>query len=213
MSASLSACDKTPQSQKTVLKFQESGKLFGALVAPEDFDAAYQGDYFQLPSRWNMQTHPEINGSYEVASFRVKLNFPAYDPDLSFHMISPHSAWQIYVDGQLIHRNGAPSTEPKTAKAHWYCTWPIFLSLYYVVTMDILLTIGLFHLIIYIADRKHRKTALYTCGFSSFAWWLSTEFLEQFHTFTSTSQTRSIGQIYGYPILACLFPPPYIYCF
>ncbi len=215
MSASLSACDTTPQSPKpsaqkgnflatdwvfkTKNGLEVSGEwevIWGKLVAPEDFDAAYQGDYFQLPNRWNMQTRPEIDGSYGAATFRVKLNLPAYGPDLSFHMISPHSAWQIYVDGQAVHRNGVPSTDPNTFRPHYATSlfpakdgqstvvlhvanfshayggpghpltvWDAqnlrktldFLSLYYVVTMGILLTIGLFHLIIYIADRKHRE--------------------------------------------------------
>lgn len=170
--------------------------IWGQLVAPKDFDTAYTGDLFRIPGRWNNVGDPEMNEAYGVATFRAKLDLPDYDKELSFHLISPHSAWRLYANGFFIGGNGIVSDEPGTHRAHYtsriFPAYPnkselvlqvsnyshafggpghpptiwdsqtLFktlglLSLYYSLVLGVLFTIGMFHLIFYLADKKHRE--------------------------------------------------------
>lgn len=170
--------------------------IWGKLVAPKDFEAQYEGDVFHIPARWNNVDHPAMNGSYGVATFRAKIELPDYDKELSFHQISPHSAWKLYADGIPIGSNGIVSDQPGEHRSHYtsriFPAYPGkselvlqisnfshafggpghpptiwdsqqlfrtlgFLSLYYVLVFGILLAIGIFHLIFYLADRNHRE--------------------------------------------------------
>ena len=170
--------------------------IWGKLVAPKDFDQEYQGDFFKIPGRWNNVDNPEMNGAYGVATFRAKLDIPNYDKELSFHLISPHSAWQLYANGYYIGGNGTVSDQPGKHNAQYtsriFPAYPgeseivlqisnyshafggpghpptiwdsqsLFqtlglLSLYYALVLGVLFTIGMFHLIFYLADRRHRE--------------------------------------------------------
>ncbi|MEO9599363.1 ATP-binding protein [Parasphingorhabdus sp.] len=170
--------------------------IWGKLVSPGKFDAEYRGDYFSIPNRWNAVDHPAMNGAYGAATFRARLDLPDYEKDLSFHQISPHSAWRIYANGFLIGGNGTVSELPGEHQPHYtsrvfsaypgkseiilqvanythafggpghpltiWDTQSLFrtlglLSLYYVVVLGVLLAIGVFHLIFYLADRRHRE--------------------------------------------------------
>ena len=177
--------------------------IWGELVDPADFDAAYQGDYFHIPGRWNVKaanSNPRhlaaIDRSYGVASFRAKLVLPEHQKALSFFLISPHASWQLFVDGKRVGGNGIVSKDKEVFRAnytsrvlaakggestlvlqvanythayggpgHAITMWDArnlrktldFLSLYYILTLGILFTIGMFHLIVYLADRRHRE--------------------------------------------------------
>ncbi|MEP2990296.1 MAG: ATP-binding protein [Parasphingorhabdus sp.] len=170
--------------------------IWGKLVAPRDFDSQYEGDLFRIPQRWNNVDHPRMNGAYGVATFRTKLDLPDYDKELSFHQISPHSAWKLYANGIPIGGNGTVSAQPGNHRSHYtsriFPAYPGkselvlqvsnfshayggpghpptiwdsqqlfrtlgFLSLYYALVLGILLAIGIFHLIFYLADRNHRE--------------------------------------------------------
>lgn len=170
--------------------------IWGKLVAPKDFDAHYEGDLFRIPGRWNNVDHPAMNGPYGVATFRARLDLPDYGNELSFHQISPHSAWKLYANGIPIGSNGTVSDQPGKHRSHYtsriFPAYPGkselvlqvsnfshafggpghpptiwdsqqlfrtlgFLSLYYAVVLGILLAIGIFHLIFYLADRNHRE--------------------------------------------------------
>lgn len=169
--------------------------IWGKLVDPEKFENEYEGDVFYIPSRWNDVDHPSMNGAFGVATFRVKLDLPEYGQPLSFHQISPHSAWRLFANGKQISANGKVSDQPGEHRSHY--TSRIFpansgkselvlqvsnfshahggpghpptiwvtqtllrtlgsLSLYYALVLGILLSIGIFHLIFYLADRNHR---------------------------------------------------------
>ncbi len=170
--------------------------IWGKLVSPEHFDDQYEGDLFRIPQRWNNVDHPRMNGAHGVATFRAKLDLPRYERDLSFHQISPHSAWKLYVNGIPIGGNGTVSEQPGNHRSHYtsriFPAYPGkselvlqvsnfshayggpghpptiwdsqqlfrtlgFLSLYYALVLGILLAIGIFHLIFYLADRNHRE--------------------------------------------------------
>jgi len=170
--------------------------IWGKLIAPRDFDAHYEGDLFRIPGRWNNVDNPAMNGSYGVATFRAKLNLPTYEKELSFHQISPHSAWKLFSNGIPIGSNGTVSDQPGKHRSHYtsriFPAYPGqselvlqvsnfthafggpghpptiwdsqqlfrtlgFLSLYYALVFGILLAIGIFHLIFYLADRNHRE--------------------------------------------------------
>lgn len=170
--------------------------IWGKLVSPDKFDDRYEGDLFRIPQRWNNVDHPRMNGAHGVATFRAKLDLPKYDKELSFHQISPHSAWKLYVNGIPIGGNGKVSEQPGNHRSHYtsriFSAYPGkselvlhvsnfshafggpghpptiwdsqqlfrtlgFLSLYYVLVLGILLAIGIFHLIFYLADRNHRE--------------------------------------------------------
>ncbi|WP_417622010.1 ATP-binding protein [Parasphingorhabdus sp.] len=170
--------------------------IWGKLVAPQDFDKEYKGALFHIPGRWNKVDHPRMNGAYGVATFRAKLDLPDYGKELSFHQISPHSAWKLYANGIPIGANGIVSDQPGRHRSHYtsriFPAYPGkselvlqisnfshafggpghpptiwdsqqlfrtlgFLSLYYVLVLGVLLAIGIFHLIFYLADRNHRE--------------------------------------------------------
>ncbi|GAB5488856.1 MAG: hypothetical protein Pars2KO_24260 [Parasphingorhabdus sp.] len=170
--------------------------IWGKLVSPQDFDKHYEGDLFRIPQRWNNVDHPRMNGAYGIATFRAKLDLPDYEKELSFHQISPHSAWKLFGNGIPIGANGTVSDQPGNHRSHYtsrvFPAYPGkselvlqisnfshayggpghpptiwdsqqlfrtlgFLSLYYALVLGILLAIGIFHLIFYLADRSHRE--------------------------------------------------------
>lgn len=170
--------------------------IWGRLVAPKDFDREFEGNLFRIPGRWNNVDHPLMNGAYGVATFRATLDLPDYEKELSFHQISPHSAWRLYANGIPIGSNGTVSDQPGKHRSHYtsriFPAYPgkselvlhisnfshafggpghpptiwdsqeLFrtlgsLSLYYALVLGILLAIGLFHLIFYLADRDHQE--------------------------------------------------------
>ena len=172
--------------------------VWGQLVGPEQFDQAYGGEHFMLPARWNGVEAPGINGSFGTATFRVKLDLPNYDRELSYHLIAPHAAYRVYIDGILVVNNGTISETKQGFQAnyvsrsfkgtagqstvvmqvanfkhayggpgHALTLWDgqrldkflDSLSLTYGLVAGIMFTIGLFHLILYLADRKDRKNS------------------------------------------------------
>ncbi|MBL4596426.1 MAG: hypothetical protein JKX99_07590 [Robiginitomaculum sp.] len=86
--------------------------VWGQLVAPEDFSKLYKGEYFTLPSRWNNIRKPGLKGSMGVATFRARLKLPSYNRGVAYHLIAPHAAYRIYIDGVLIVSNGTVSEMP-----------------------------------------------------------------------------------------------------
>lgn len=170
--------------------------IWGELASPAQFDSLYKGDYFNLPSNWNQVKNPNMNGAYGVATFRLKLNLPAYDKPLSFHIVSPNSAWQFFLDGQLLGGNGIVSKDLEQIKSHYISRifsavdgqseivlqvannshafggaeyaieiWDAaqhkqrldFMSLLFSIASGILFSIGLIHMVFYLADRRHRE--------------------------------------------------------
>ncbi|MEP3891641.1 MAG: hypothetical protein ABJN69_14370 [Hellea sp.] len=83
--------------------------IWGEPVPPETFDARYQGELFSLPGRWNKVDRPGMDGPFGSATFRSTLALPTYNRDLSYHLIAPHSAYTVYIDGVLALRNGPVS--------------------------------------------------------------------------------------------------------
>lgn len=172
--------------------------IWGKLVAPEEFDSVYNGNYFSLPARWNDVDQPGITGSFGSATFRAKIDLPSYNRDVSYHLIAPHSAYAVYINGDLVLQNGRVSETPDGFKAsyvsrvfpgdsgtseivlhvsnfghayggpgHVLTLWDsqrlaLFtdkLSLVYGIVMGIMFTIGLFHLILFLADRRDLKNS------------------------------------------------------
>lgn len=167
--------------------------VWGELVEPEAFDARHSGDLFSLPARWNDVDAPGMSGSRGAATFRLKLELPEYVGDVSIHLISPHSSWRLYVDGQLRAENGTVTASPAGAQTNYVSRMvpakmgssvivlqlsnyshayggpghPLVLwdsaqllrslemiSLNYVLIFGVLLSIGLYHLIVFLADAQ-----------------------------------------------------------
>lgn len=173
--------------------------IWGELVEPSAFRERYQGALFTLPSRWNEVDHPALQGSYGAATFRVKLRLPDYQAQVAYHMIAAHSAYRLYIDGELVVENGAVTESAQGFVAnnvsrqfpgksgeseiilqvanfvHAYGGPGHALKLYdaqalkqlldtlsviYGLVVGIIFTIGLFHLILYLADRKDSNAAV-----------------------------------------------------
>lgn len=174
--------------------------IWGQLIPPQEFDANYQGDLFKLPNNWNdAGNSPNIgikNGANGVATFRLNLKLPAYDKPISFHMISPNSAWKMFLNGKILGGNGKVSSMPDQVKTQYVSRlfsakdgdsqillqianfdhayggaeyaielWDAakldqrlaFISITFTVVLGILFSIGLIHMVFYLADRKHRE--------------------------------------------------------
>lgn len=170
--------------------------VWGELVEPQNFDARYKGEYFALPNNWNDANNPAMNGAYGVATFRLKLDLPSYDKPLSFHIVSPNSAWKFYLDDELLGGNGVVSTDANKIETHYISRiftgkdgdsqivlqvanfshayggaeyaielWDAaahkqrldLMSLLFSIALGILFSIGLIHMVFYLADRKHRQ--------------------------------------------------------
>jgi len=93
--------------------------IWGQLVEPVDFTSKYQGEYFSLPGVWNKVDKPSMDGAYGVATFRLHLQLPAYNRNLAIHMISPNSAWRIYVDDVFVGGNGSVADNIKGFSPHY----------------------------------------------------------------------------------------------
>lgn len=168
--------------------------VWGQLLEPGEFDAAFEEEHFTLPARWNNLDKTGIDGAFGVATFRARLDLPAYDRALSFHLIAPHAAYRIYVNGVAVVDNGKVAASidgfvpnyvsrsfpaqsgqselvfqvanfshayggPGHALTLWEATqlrqtlnW---LSVIYGLVLGIMFSIGLFHFILYLADRKN----------------------------------------------------------
>lgn len=172
--------------------------VWGELVEPDAFDARYSGDLFELPGRWNKIDAPGMQGSRGAATFRLQLELPEYVGDVAIHLISPHSSWRLYVDGQLKAANGTVTASPAGAKTNYVSRMvpakmgtsvlvlqvsnyshayggpghPLVLwdgpqlvrhleliSLYYVLIFGVLLSIGLYHLIVFLAESNRDLAA------------------------------------------------------
>ncbi len=93
--------------------------VWGELLEPSEFDMGYKGEYFAAPGRWNGVNKPGIDGSFGVATFRAMLELPAYNRELSMHMISPNSAWRVYVDGVFVGGNGVVADNKADFRPHY----------------------------------------------------------------------------------------------
>lgn len=170
--------------------------IWGKLVAPQEFDALFRGDYISLPTRWNDVDEPGMDGPFGVATFRVRLKLSDYNRDLTFHLIAPHAAYRAYLDDVLLLNNGRVSLSPDDFVAnyvsrvfagqsgesefvlqvanfkhayggpgHALTLWDAqrlqqfldTLSVVYGLVLGIMFTIGLFHLILFLADPRDRS--------------------------------------------------------
>ncbi len=93
--------------------------VWGQLLAPEEFDGAYDGEHFKLPGRWNNQDRPGIKNAYGVATFRVRLNLPEYNRNVAFSLIAPHAAYRVYIDGVLVISSGTVSPTKEGFEANY----------------------------------------------------------------------------------------------
>lgn len=169
--------------------------VWGQLVDPSDFDNVYQEEYFTLPARWNGVAKEGIDGAYGAATFRARLKLADYNRDVAYHLIAPHGAYRLYIDGVLVINNGTVATSREGFQAnyvsrtfagesgeseivfqvanfahayggpgHALTLWDAkrldqfldWLSVIYGLVAGIMFTIGLFHFILYFADRKNR---------------------------------------------------------
>lgn len=169
--------------------------IWGQLVEPLDFDQKYNGEVFDLPQNWD-DASPLLDGAYGVATFRLKLDLPTYEHALSFLIISPNSAWNFYLNGELLGGNGVVTDDPEKFVRHYiqrvfdakdgksevlfqianfsnghgglqYATAIVdreqlrqrhdTMSLFFVLALGILFSVGLIHMVFYLADRKHRE--------------------------------------------------------
>ena len=169
--------------------------IWGQLVEPAEFDQKYTGETFDLPQNWD-DASPLLDGAYGVATFRLKLDLPSYDRELAFLIVSPNSAWNFYLDGELLGGNGVVTDDPEKFVRHYiqrvftakhgksevmfqianfsnghgglqYATAVLdaeklrqrhdTMSLFFVLALGILFSVGLIHLVFYLADRKHRE--------------------------------------------------------
>lgn len=90
--------------------------IWGKLVSPDEFDQHYQGHTFSIPSRWNDVDVAGWQGAKGVATFRMWLRLPKYDGELDFHTIAAHSAYRVFIDGELAVENGIVSDDPTVFK-------------------------------------------------------------------------------------------------
>lgn len=93
--------------------------IWSELVNPNDFDQQYRGDVFALPNNWNNVANSGIVNSFGVATFRIKLKLPTHKQGLTFHIVSPNSAWRLYVDDQLLGGNGVVADNQSEYQAHY----------------------------------------------------------------------------------------------
>lgn len=80
--------------------------VWGKLLAPEEFDEHYKGEVFVIPKRWDESHSDTLSGAQGVATFRLEFLLDTTIDKLSYHMISPHSAWRLYENGALLGGNG-----------------------------------------------------------------------------------------------------------
>ena len=93
--------------------------VWGELVAPNEFEGRFKGDTFHLPNNWNSVTTEPMNGPFGVATFRLRLRLPKHPRGLTFHIVSPNSAWRLYVDSEFVGGNGVVSDDAEKFKAHY----------------------------------------------------------------------------------------------
>jgi len=115
----INAIDWQPDRQRPLTLSGEWEVVWGELIAPENFDGKFNGDHFEIPGRWNRVTANGIERSFGAATFRLQLELSPYQGELALHLISPHSAWRLYVDNELVGQNGNPSTNPEEQVKHY----------------------------------------------------------------------------------------------
>ena len=105
--------------EKEIFLVGEWKVIWSELVKPEDFEQRFNGDYFTLPNHWNNVEKPGMNNSFGVATFQLKLKLPTHERGLTFHVVSPNSAWRLFVDGQLVGGNGVVSKDRTIYQPHY----------------------------------------------------------------------------------------------
>ncbi|TSI06849.1 sensor histidine kinase [Lysinibacillus sp. BW-2-10] len=109
-----------------VLKLEGEWEFYwGELLTPEDFSGQtpHKKDWIQAPSIWSMAeytgTKALSNDGYGTYRLIIKINETNQNKPLSFYLPSVASAFQLFVDGELIAKNGVVgkdrnSMEPKS---------------------------------------------------------------------------------------------------
>ncbi|MEO0367172.1 MAG: ATP-binding protein [Pseudomonadota bacterium] len=105
-----------PSSQSPVSLNGPWQVVWNELVEPDDFDARHDGSEVALPMRWQESTHPNGLG---VATYRLQLKLPETQVALAIHMIAAHSAYRIYIDGDVAVDNGRVAENPSDFRASY----------------------------------------------------------------------------------------------
>ncbi|MFK7733187.1 MAG: ATP-binding protein [Pseudomonadales bacterium] len=94
--------------------FELSGEwqvVWGKLLLPEEFEEHYDGELFVIPQRWSESHSSALSGAQGVATFRLRFSFETPIENLSYHMISPHSAWRLFENEELLGGNGVVASD------------------------------------------------------------------------------------------------------
>lgn len=77
-------------------------------------------EYENLPELWsNILWKGKHISSQGFATYEVKILLPKYRDQLAFKIPDMYSAYELYVNGKLIARNGTPGTTKETTTPYW----------------------------------------------------------------------------------------------
>ncbi len=94
------------------------------IVRPDEFDAQYNDETIMFPDRWHNQPNElaERNGwpsGFGVASYRKKLIITENNLPLSLKLQTPYSAYELWINGQLIASNGQIAERQEKSQAFY----------------------------------------------------------------------------------------------
>ncbi|MBL4789540.1 MAG: response regulator [Kordiimonadaceae bacterium] len=94
----------------------------GKVARPGDFSRWYNGKTTSLPDRWSGSTK-QLHGSHDlpsgfgVVSYRLTLEIPENAPQLSLAIDEIYSAYEVWINGELVVSMGRISATPLNAEA------------------------------------------------------------------------------------------------
>jgi len=88
------------------------------LLRPNQFLSDMNPEYIYFPHLWK-DIEGESYSSYGYATYRLILLMPKTKEILAFRLHDFYSAYEFYMDGKLIAKNGVVSDKEEEAVPHW----------------------------------------------------------------------------------------------
>lgn len=88
------------------------------LIKPTQFSSGMKPEYFHFPHLWN-DLEGEMYSAYGYATYRLTILMPKTNEILAFRLHDFYSAYEFYMNGKLIAKNGVVSDKEQESVPHW----------------------------------------------------------------------------------------------
>lgn len=88
------------------------------LIKPNEFNASFKPKYFYFPHLWN-DLEGDSYSSDGYATYKLSILMPKTNEILAIRLHDFYSAYEFYIDGKLIAKNGVVSSIEEESVPHW----------------------------------------------------------------------------------------------